>query len=130
MFKVSAPSEARSNTVTVREILDRSSNEIEKELHQDPEVWSQLMQVMAETYENLGLYSRAHALTESVLEDRRRTLGADNPKTLEAMSQMRWVLYHEGCDAEAERLIRNTIDAQSRVLGPDAAGIGTPTGTR
>jgi non-specific serine/threonine protein kinase/serine/threonine-protein kinase len=119
MFKVSAPSEARGNTVTAREILDRSANEIEQGLHQDPEVRAQLMQVMAETYENLGLYSRAHALTERVLEDRQSTLGANHPKTLEAMSQMGWVLYHEGSDAEAELLFRNTIDAQSRVLGPD-----------
>jgi eukaryotic-like serine/threonine-protein kinase len=118
MFKVSAPSEARGNTVTAREILDRSSNEIESELDQDLEDRSQLMLVMAKTYENLGLFSRAHALTERVLQDRRRTLGTENPKTLEAMSQMGWILYREGRDAEAERLIRTTIDAQSRILGP------------
>ena len=88
MFKVPAPSEARGNTVTAREILDRSSNEIERGLDRDPEVRSQLMLVMAKTYENLGLFSRAHELMERVVEDRRRTLGPDHPKTLEAMSQM------------------------------------------
>lgn len=119
MFKVPAPSEARGNTVTAREILDRSSNEIERELHQDPEVRSQLMLVMAKTYENLGLFSRAHELMEHVVQDRRTTLGPDHPKTLEAMSQMGWVLYREGREAEAERLTRTTIDAQTRVVGPD-----------
>jgi serine/threonine protein kinase len=118
MFRVSAPSEARGNTVTAREILDRSSNEIERGLDQDPEVRSQLMLVMAKTYENLGLFSRAHDLMERVLQNRRKALGANNPKTLEAMSQMGWVLYREGRDAEAERLIRTTIDGQSRLLGP------------
>jgi serine/threonine protein kinase/Tfp pilus assembly protein PilF len=119
MFKVPSPSEARGNTVTAREILDRSSNEIERELHQDPAVRSQLMLVMARTYENLGLFSRAHDLMERVVEDRRKTLGPDHPKTLEAMSQMGWILYREGREAEAERLTRTTIDAQSRALGPD-----------
>ncbi len=119
MFKVSAPSEARGNTVTAREILDRSSTEIEEELGKDLDARTQLMLVMAKTYENLGLFSRSHALLERVLEDRRKTLGADNPKTLEAMAQMGWVLYREGREAEAERLIRTTIDAQSRVLGAD-----------
>jgi eukaryotic-like serine/threonine-protein kinase len=118
MFKVSSPSEARGNTVTAREILDRSSNEIERGLNQDFEARSQLMLVMAKTYENLGLFSRAHALLERVLQDRRKTLGADNPKTLEAMAQMGWILHREGHDAEAEHMIRTTIDAQSRVLGP------------
>ena len=70
MYKVSAPSEARGNTVTAREILDRSSDEIERELDRDPEVRSQLMRVMARTYENLGLFSRAHALLERVVRDR------------------------------------------------------------
>ena len=84
MFKVSAPSEARGNTVTAREILDRSSDEIERGLDRDPVVRSQLMMVMARTYENLGLFSRAHALLERVVQDRIKTLGADNPKTLEA----------------------------------------------
>jgi serine/threonine protein kinase len=119
MFKVSSPSEARGNAVTAREILDRSSNEIEKGLDQDPEVRSQLMLVMAKTYENLGLFSRAHDLMERVVQDRRGALGPDHPKTLEAISQMGWVLYREGREAEAERLTRTTIDAQSRVLGPD-----------
>jgi non-specific serine/threonine protein kinase/serine/threonine-protein kinase len=119
MFKVPAPSEARGNTVTAREILDRSSNEIERGLDHEPEVRSQLMLVMAKTYENLGLFSRAHELMERVIEDRRKTLGPNHSKTLEAMSQMGWVLYREGRDSEAERLTRATIDAQSRVLGPD-----------
>jgi non-specific serine/threonine protein kinase/serine/threonine-protein kinase len=119
MFKVSAPSEARGNTVTAREILDKSSNEIESELGKDVEARTQLMLVMARTYENLGLFSRAHALVERVVQDRRKTLGVDNPKTLEAMSEMGWILHREGRDTEAERLIRTTIDAQSRVLGPD-----------
>ncbi len=120
MFKVSAPSEARGNTVTAREILDKSSNEIESELGKDVEARTQLMLVMARTYENLGLFSRAHALVERVVQDRQKTPGIDNPKTLEAMSEMGWVLHREGHDTEAERLIRITIDAQSRVLGPES----------
>jgi eukaryotic-like serine/threonine-protein kinase len=119
MFKVSAPSEARGNTVTAREILDRSSNEIEEELEKDPDARSELMMVMAKTYENLGLFSKSHTLIERVLADRRKTLGADNPKTLDAMAQMGWVLYREGHEAEAERLIRATIEAQTRVLGAE-----------
>ena len=119
MFKVPAPSEARGNTVTAREILDRSSNEIERGLEKDFEARTRLMLVMARTYENLGLFSRAHVLMERVLQDLRKTLGPESPKTLEAMSEMGWILYREGRDADAERLIRTTIDAQSRVQRPE-----------
>jgi non-specific serine/threonine protein kinase/serine/threonine-protein kinase len=60
MFKVSDPGEARGNTVTVREILDKASNDMGAGLAKDPQVQSQMMQVMARTYGNLGLYPRAH----------------------------------------------------------------------
>jgi len=118
MYRVPAPSEARGNSVTAREILDRSSEAIERGLDRDPVVRSQLMMVMATTYDDLGLFSRSHALLEHVIEDRTKRLGANNPKTLEAASLMAWVLYRQGRGAEAERLIRTTIDAQTRVLGP------------
>jgi hypothetical protein len=119
MFKVSAPSEARGNTVTAREILEKSSDEIERELGKGVEARTRLMLVVAKTYKNLGLFSRAHALVERVVQDRRKTQGIDNPKTLEAMSEMGWVLHRGGHDTKAERLIWITIDAQSRVLGPE-----------
>ena len=50
MFKVSDPSEARGNSVTAREILDKASKDMSKGLAKDPEVQSQMMQVMASTY--------------------------------------------------------------------------------
>ncbi len=119
MFKVSDPNQARGNKITAREILDKASNDIETGLTRDIEVQSQLMQVMAATYLNLGLYPRAHALAEHALENRRRALGPRNPKTLESMTQLGWVLDREGHDIEAEKLTRETLDLQRRVLGPE-----------
>jgi serine/threonine protein kinase len=117
MYQVSDPSEARGNTITAREILDKSSNAIESGLGQDVEVQSQLMQVMALTYANLGLNARAHELAERALENRRRTLGPKNRKTLESMTQLGWILHRQGRNAEAEKLIREAIDLQTSQFG-------------
>ncbi len=119
MFKVSDPNEARGNTITVREILDKSSNEIESGLGEDASVRSQLMQVMASTYSGLGLYGRAHRLEEQVLQSRQREFGPKDPRTLESMTKMGSILSREGRDVEAENFLRNTIDTQTSVLGPD-----------
>jgi serine/threonine protein kinase len=70
MFKVSDPSAARGNSVTAREILDKASHDMGKGLAKDPEVQSQMMQVMASTYTNLGLYPRAHELAQRALDAR------------------------------------------------------------
>lgn len=119
MFKVSDPNEARGNKVTAREILDKASNEIEKGLAKDVEVQTQLMQVMAQTYVNLGLFIRAQGLAERALASRRQALGPNHPKTLESMTQLGWILDREGRELEAEKLIRETLEVQRRVLGPE-----------
>src|SRR5262249_28373057 len=62
MFNVSDPSEARGNSVTAREILDKASNDIGTGLAKDPDAQAEMMHVMAKVYISLGLYSRASAL--------------------------------------------------------------------
>ena len=119
MFKVSDPSEARGNTVTAREILDKASDDMQKGLAKDPEVQSQMTQVMASTYTNLGLYPRAHELAKRVLDARLGRLGPDDPKTLESMAQLGWILNHEGHYVEAEKLERQAFDGERRILGPE-----------
>ena len=119
MFKVSNPSEARGNTVTAREILDRASAEISTGLAQDPEVQAQMMHVMGTVYDNLGLYSRAQPLAQRAMEIRKSILGTRNPDTLKSMSDLANVLANEGLYAESEKLDRETLDLRRRALGPE-----------
>jgi len=119
MFKVSDPSEARGNSVTAREILDKASNDMQKGLAKDPEVQSQMMQVMAATYTNLGLYARAHELAERALDARLSLLGPDHQKTLESMTQLGWILSREGRFDEAEKMERQALVGERRTLGPE-----------
>ncbi len=117
MFKVSDPSQSRGNTVTAREILDKASSDLNSGLAKDPEVQSQMMQDMARTYENLGLYPRAHELAQHALTSRLSLLGPDDPKTLEARSQLGDIVDLEGHYADAERILRQALDGERRVLG-------------
>ncbi|HTS26943.1 MAG TPA: serine/threonine-protein kinase [Bryobacteraceae bacterium] len=119
MFQVSDPNEARGNRVTAREILDKASNDMSQGLAQDAEVQSQLMQVMARTYTNLGLFARAHELARRALDTRRSLLGPDDRKTLESVSQLAFILDKEGRDAEAEKLARQALAGERRVLGSE-----------
>jgi hypothetical protein len=86
MFKVSDPSEARGNSVTAREILDQASNDMAAGLAKDPEVQSQMTQVMARTYTHLRLYAGGHELAKRRLDARLSLFGPDDPKTLESMN--------------------------------------------
>jgi serine/threonine protein kinase len=119
IFKLPNPSEARGNSVTAKEVLDQSSREIEADVTLDPMLRFELMNVMAETYLSLGLYSRAHALAQHVVENQTKAFGADDPKTLESMRQFGSILAAEGRIVDSETLLRQTIERQSRVLGAD-----------
>jgi eukaryotic-like serine/threonine-protein kinase len=118
MFKVSDPSEARGNSITAREILDKSAKDIDSALAKDPELQAQMMDVMGQVYGNLGLYSRAQSLLTQVVETRRRVLGPSNPQTLASMDQLGWTLNREGRYPEAEKLQRETLEARRHALGP------------
>jgi serine/threonine protein kinase len=119
MFKVSNPSEARGNTVTAREILDKASKEIDTGLSNDPELQAKMMYTMADTYLGLGLLPEAQSLLERALEIQRRVLGPRNPDTLRSMSELATVVDREGHPVEAEKLSRETLYLQRRILGPE-----------
>jgi non-specific serine/threonine protein kinase/serine/threonine-protein kinase len=119
MFKVSDPSEARGNAVTAREILDKASNEIETGLADDPELQARLLYTMGDTYEGLGLFSRAESLLSRSLQIRRKVLGPQHPDTLASMNDLGEAIRWEGRYAEAEKLVREALSGREQVLGPD-----------
>jgi tetratricopeptide (TPR) repeat protein len=120
MFQVPDPSEARGNSVTAREILDKASNDIGTQLAQDAEVQSQMQQVMAETYLNLGLYDRAHDLSKRALDTRQRVFGPRDANTLATMGQLGWILDRQGHLAEAADIERQAFLGETGVASPDA----------
>jgi non-specific serine/threonine protein kinase/serine/threonine-protein kinase len=120
MFKISDPSQSRGNTITAREILDKSSEQIEKGLGQDPQVQARLMQTMGATYRGLGLYDRAHTLLEHAVGIQKHALGPKNPETLRSMSLLGVVLEELGRREDSETVLREVLSEQQKLLGPEA----------
>jgi eukaryotic-like serine/threonine-protein kinase len=129
MFKQSSPSEARGNSVTAREILDKASKEIDTGLTNDPELRAQMMYVMGVVYDNLGLYPRAQVLLQQAIEIQKHVLGPEHPDTLRSRSNLAKVLMDEGHFDEAEKLERRTLADERRLLGPEDPLTLETTGT-
>jgi eukaryotic-like serine/threonine-protein kinase len=117
MFKVSNPSEARGNTITAREVLDKASKDIDTGLSHDPELQAQMMQVMGDVYRGLGLFPRAQVLYQRSADIQRRVLGPENAETLRSVDGLAWVLNQQGHSAEAEKLQWQTVEIRRRVFG-------------
>src|SRR5262249_6780772 len=119
MFKVSDPSEARGNSVTARELLDKASREIDAGLAKNPELQAQMMDVMGTVYRSVGLSSVARPMLERSAEIRLHVLGPEDPATLLSRHHLCVVLDDQGDFAEAEKLERDTLDMRRRILGPE-----------
>ena len=62
---VADPDEARGNSITAREILDKGAETIREDLHDQPHVQGRLMRTMGEVYRKLGLYDAARPLQQA-----------------------------------------------------------------
>ncbi len=117
MFKVSDPSEAHGNQVTAREILDKASNGIGAGLSQDPELQAQMMTVMGQVYENLGLYERSQSMYSQAAEIFQRLKGPEADDTLKAETSLAWTDYRRGKYKDAENLLRQVLAIRQRRFG-------------
>jgi len=62
LFQVSDPSEAKGESITALEMLDRGARQIEGQLNNEPDVKAELVSTLSEVYMGLGSYRRADDL--------------------------------------------------------------------
>jgi serine/threonine protein kinase/Tfp pilus assembly protein PilF len=119
LFEVSDPSEARGNSITAREILDRGAERISNELEDQPLTQARLMYTIATVYDGLGLYDDAFRLFEETLETRLPILGEEDPDVAESLSAVGGLHQRLGRLDEAEPFLMRALEARESVYGPD-----------
>lgn len=123
LFKVSDPSEARGNTVTAREILDKGADKIAHDLQAQPRVQGKLMSTIGAVYDGLGLFEPARAMLEKALETRRQALGSDHPDVASTLSQLGTVWWHKGDFGKAETFMKEALAINVKRFGPEAVEV-------
>jgi len=117
LFRISDPSEARGNSLTAREVLDKGAARVSKQLTQQPQIQATLMDTLGTVYMGLGLYEKAKPLLESATE-RRRALPADERADLAlSLSHMGDLLTLRAEYSPAENAYKLAI-AMQRTLPP------------
>lgn len=110
LFRVSDPSEARGNSVTAREILDRGARTLATELRDEPAVRADLSTTLGQVYAGLGLLPQARELLQQALA----TPSAPPLTVAQRRAALAELEFLEGRFAEAERLFALSVPEMER----------------
>jgi len=123
LFAVSDPNEARGNSITAREILDKGSQRIKSELVTQPAIQATLMEAMGTVYTSLALYPSAASLLDSSLQKRLELYGADSLEVAQSAEKLGGVLTLTAEYDKAESMYRKALDLRQKRLGPEHVDI-------
>lgn len=129
IFKVNDPGEARGETVTARELLDRGAERVRGQLADQPAVQGNLLRTIGKAYSELGLYERAQGLYESDLAVRRGLHGEGHPEVAESLNLLAEMANRRGDSARAEALALQALAIRERTLGSESLEVAKALAT-
>ena len=119
LFNVSDPGEARGNTITAREILNKGAKEIEQGLEEQPSIRARLMETIGTVYMKLGLYEDSDVLLRRALELREELFDDKDPQVADSLASLSLLLRQHGDLKEAEQIAVRALDIRERILPSD-----------
>lgn len=117
LFEVSDPSEARGNSITAREILDRGASNIEEELRDQPAIRATLLDTMASVYYGLGLYKESEALLLKANELVTTIYAQEDPRRTKIERSLGELYYAVSRFDEAESLLLSVLERDKATFG-------------
>jgi serine/threonine protein kinase len=125
MFDLEALRETQDRTKEkdpLAALLLRAIARVQLEFGDEPETRAELQHSMGRAITLVGRIDMASDLLGEALEERRRVLGPDNPKTLHSLSSYAYVLSRLlQRNEQAEPLLKELFERRTRVSGPNHA---------
>ncbi|MGI9235811.1 MAG: tetratricopeptide repeat protein [Woeseiaceae bacterium] len=123
LFNVSDPSEARGNSITAREIMDKGADRIGQELTTQPAIQATLMETMGSVYTSLGLYGQAASLLQSALEKRVELYGERHLEVARTYHRLGEVLTLQAEYEKAGETLGKALAVRRDMLGEESAAV-------
>jgi serine/threonine-protein kinase len=119
VFAVSDPNEARGETITARELLDRGAERLQNELREQPGTRAVLLSAIAKIYAQLGLYDRAEPLYDEALSLHRELSGEVSPAFAAVLEDYTELTQIMGDYAAAEAFARRVVSIERQLEDPE-----------
>jgi serine/threonine-protein kinase len=117
LFKGADPALSRGASVSAQDLLDQGTERLRSDAHIEPTVRARLLQTVATTYTDLGLYDRALPLAQQALMLRRHYPARADAEVAESLDELGRILRLKADYAQAEPLLRSAL-AMRRALLP------------
>ncbi len=102
---------AQKKDVTVNEMLDRVTPQVEAELTDQPDVRAQVLRTIGSAYASQGRYDMAEKNLRTALNDEIQLYGENNPEVADTMSELGVLSYRQVRYEEANSLLEKAIAA-------------------
>jgi len=119
VFDASDPFRAKGVTVTARDILDRGTARIQKELRDQPKIQEEVLETMAQAYQHLGVFDQAELLFAQQVEAAKHAEGEKSPQVAKALRLLADVQRQRSKYQDAERNLWEALRLQQKSLRPD-----------
>ncbi|MEM9555909.1 MAG: serine/threonine-protein kinase [Acidobacteriota bacterium] len=119
LFASFDPAEARGETVTARELLQRGALRVETELADQPLVQAAAFDTIGKVYQGLGLYDQALPLFDGALELRRAELGEDHLEVAASLAALGSLAAASADYPRSEELHRRALAIQRHQYGDE-----------
>src|SRR5262249_21351614 len=118
MVAPSDPAAARGGSVTLREILDRTSNDLAHGAFADhPDLQAAARRTIGNAYPALGMHAAAEKQLREVLTFRKKTFGERSVDVAVSLNDLAALMRDDGKLDDAEQLSRQALAIARDVLG-------------
>ncbi len=118
LFEVSDPGEARGNSVTARELLDKGAERVANDLADQPLIAAEFLTVIGGVYVSLGLFQPAAEIFENTLA-LRETVEGRGAELAHVLTRLGDAYTRLSRFEDAELVLRRALDVQEQAAQPD-----------
>jgi tetratricopeptide (TPR) repeat protein/predicted Ser/Thr protein kinase len=117
------PAQAHGRTLSAQDLLEQGARRLYRQSKIDPDVRARVLQTIAATYTNLGLYDRALPLAQEVLALRRSDPARIDAGIAESMDGLGRIYRLKADYAQAEPLLRGALAMRRAIFPADDPAI-------
>ncbi len=115
-FGASGADQSTADTLSARQLLDRQASLLEEAYADRPRLRAEMLGVLAEGYQRLGLFDQAEGLARRSLEERRNEYGMLHGEVAAAERALGWIRHEQGAFTDADSILESAV-AHWRRLG-------------